>query len=66
MFTTIYNSIFKNWLTSVLGGIPGGALILAGFAANPDDWNLIIAGIGAFIAGLVQKDSNVTGGTTKQ
>lgn len=59
-------SIIKNWLTSVFGGVAGVPLIVAGFAANPDDWNMIIAGIGAFIVGLAAKQANVTGGTKRQ
>ncbi len=58
-------SIIKNWITSVLGSTAGGALILAGFAANPDDWSLIIAGIGVCLQGLAGKDGNKTGGNVR-
>ena len=56
----------KNWVTSVLGASAGGTMILNGFAANPDDYSLIVQGCLVLLLGLFSKDNDVTGGTVKQ
>ncbi len=65
-FMGAIKSAITNWLTSVAGTVTGVPLIIAGFAATPDDWYMILAGIGAMLTGLFAKQANVTGGTKPQ
>lgn len=45
----------RNWVTTVLGGIAGSALVLAGIEKH--DWWLIIGGIALALAGAAAKDA---------
>lgn len=62
----MFNAIFKNWLTSILGSIAGAPQIVMGFMTKPINWPLILTGVSTFFLGLAAKDANVTGGTVKQ
>lgn len=57
----------KNWKTTLLGFVLAGGLFMAqntdGKTQQVGTW---VATIGAAIAGLVQKDKDVTGGTKQQ
>ncbi len=55
---------FVNWATSLLGASAGGVLILEGL--SNDDYSKIIQGVLMLLLGLFAKDSDVTGGKTKQ
>jgi hypothetical protein len=55
-----------NWATSLLGSSAGGVLIIDGYTSQPKDWGKIISGVLTILLGLFAKDSNVTGGDTKQ
>ncbi len=66
MFTTIYNSIFKNWITSLFGAIAGLPQIVEGLMAKPKDWAKVYYGLTLLIAFLSAKDGRVTGGSIKQ
>ena len=55
-----------NWATSLLGASAGGTMILAGFAADPDDYAKIAEGVLLLLMGLFAKDSSVTGGVDRQ
>lgn len=55
-----------NWATSLLGASAGGTLILEGLGSEPQDWGKVIQGVLLILLGLFAKDSNVTGGDTKQ
>jgi hypothetical protein len=55
-----------NWATSLLGASAGGTLILEGLSSEPQDWGKVIQGVLLILLGLFAKDSNVTGGDTKQ
>lgn len=57
---------FTNWATSLLGSSAGGALILEGFSAEPQDWGKIIQGVLLLLLGLFAKDASVSGGPDKQ
>lgn len=52
----------KNWKTSVVGF--AGAVIFA--ISNQPDWKHLLMAVLIATAGLVAKDSNVTGGTVPQ
>ena len=59
----------KNWKTSLFGALLGAGLLFGqgiagkGPAVNTDN---LVPAVAAIIAGLVQKDSDVTGGSRKQ
>jgi hypothetical protein len=55
-----------NWATSLLGASAGGTLILDGLSSEPQDWGKVIQGVLLLLLGLFAKDSDVTGGATKQ
>jgi hypothetical protein len=58
----------KNWTTTVGGvvaALPQIAIMFGVTAVPVDVWNGISA-IGLFLIGLLAKDNNVTGGSTKQ
>jgi len=58
----MFNGLFGNWRTSLLGAISGAATyLLAGpgatFPATKGDWGAFLAGLIQAIWGAVQKDS---------
>jgi ABC-type proline/glycine betaine transport system permease subunit len=55
---------FINWATSLLGASAGGVLILEGL--SNDDYSKVVQGVLMLLLGLFAKDSDVTGGKTKQ
>jgi len=60
----MFNSLFGNWKTTLLGAISGAATyILAGpgvaFPTTKADWGAFLAGLLQAIWGAVQKDSSV-------
>lgn len=64
--------ILVSWKTTItgVGAIAGGVVALAhALTSTPVDFNTVMAALGiisAGLMGLVAKDANVTGGSTKQ
>ncbi len=62
----MWNSILKNWLTSLFGTVAGVPQIVEGLTSVPKNWTLVITGLATLILGLAAKQANITGGTVKQ
>ena len=59
--------IKKNWKTTLLGFISGVAVLLANVDFDaPVEWTNFILPVLLVLWGIVQKDSNVTGGKVVQ
>ncbi len=59
--------IRKNWKTTLLGFISGVAVLMANVDFDaPVEWTNIILPVLLVLWGVVQKDSNVTGGKVVQ
>lgn len=59
--------IKKNWKTTLLGFISGVAVLLANVDFDaPVEWTNFILPVLLVLWGIVQKDSNVTGGQVVQ
>lgn len=52
-------ALVKNWKTTAFGLITGLPLIVQG--VKTQDWNLVIAGLGAIVGGSASKDFDVNG-----
>jgi len=62
----MWQSIIKNWITSVFGTVAGVPQVIEGLTSVPRNWMLVISGVATLALGLAAKQANITGGTVKQ
>lgn len=59
----ILGNVFNSWKTSVFGGVAGIPQVIEGIQKK--DYLQVVYGAATFLALLMAKDGNVTGGTTQ-